>query len=324
MKIKMKPMVDSSKYVSRMLQLVSVLLLILSISCAVEVDYPVKNTRSCLQSISSAQLRKITREFIYAKPEMRAHMLEGISYIARKHKNSPTLPYVKLANYLKDISTAKHASTNGTNLNFSSLDGVELIEWPFAAVDLHIRPWKRIQEPVWHDYPIPRHLMVENFPVFRGERNLLKGLGHDAFPLARNSLVWSHLRTLFSQGTTSYDSPARDIWHQDVFKHTGDSLGSPYLGSTRDYDIARRFGKRPATSWSAIIEARVEGIDINKVGEYFEALDFLKAPASMLPIEREVAINFGIQAYDIRGVWFHQEGGFTYFVKNPNFVKNKP
>lgn len=296
-----------------------ILAIVLNLSCAPQIDSQVKNTRACLQNITSLQLRKIAKEFIHAKRSARSELLEGISYLADTAENAKALPYKKLARYLGDISSTDLKPINGIEVAFAPFENVQVMTWPFEPVELQPRTWQRTTQPVWNDYPIPTHLMVENYPVFRGERNLLKGLHRGDFALAEDSTVWINLQALFANGTTSYDKSARDIWHQDVFKHTEDSLGSPYLGSTRDIEIARKFGRKPATPWSAIIEARVDGIDINKTGEYFEGFEFLQAPKSMLPIEKEIAINYGIEARNIRGVWFFDENGPTYFVKNPNF-----
>ncbi len=290
-----------------------------ALSCAPGIDSQVRNTRTCLQNITQVQLRKIAKEFIHAKRTTRSKLLEGIHYLADNAEASKAFPYKKLAHYLDDINSTDLRPLDGSEVDFAPFENVQSIAWPFEPVEIQPRTWQPIIQPVWNSYPIPEHLMVQDYPVFRGERDLLKGLQSSEFALAENSVVWAHLKALFANGTTSYDKPSRDIWHQDVFKHTEDSLGSPYLGSTKDVEIARKFGRKPATHWSAVIEARIDGIDINKTGEYFETFDFLQAPKSMLPIEKEIAINYGIRARDIRGVWFFEENGLTYFVQNPNY-----
>jgi hypothetical protein len=172
---------------------------------------------------------------------------------------------------------------------------------------------------LWQDLLIPEHLMVRNYPLYRGDGRLVGNSISEQSLFETGSLFWQNIHKLFSKGSyVTFEGVDRNL-HRDVYHHSIDNSFSGLLSSSKDFFAAARFGKLSGTPWSAIIEFRGSGVDVVKTAKYFEKLVFLGLSRSLFPDEKEVSIIHGIHAENIKGVWLMRAGFGMYFIENPNF-----
>lgn len=172
---------------------------------------------------------------------------------------------------------------------------------------------------LWQDLLIPEHLMVRNYPLYRGDGRLVGNSISEQSLFETGSLFWQNIHKLFSKGSyVTFEGVDRNL-HRDVYHHSIDNSFSGLLSSSKDFFAAARFGKLSGTPWSAIIEFRGSGVDVVKTAKYFEKLAFLGLSRSLFPDEKEVSVIHGIHAENIKGVWLIRAGFGMYFIENPNF-----
>lgn len=182
-------------------------------------------------------------------------------------------------------------------------------------------PRRLIEErPSWDGVPIPLKLKSRSVVVYRGDKRL-------RFNTADQSLLeeWSPFRVgiknLFSNGIDPSKKWNGSKMGADLAQHMVSSKGSMFISTSKSYEVAKTFGKSEGSEWSLVIEAVVNGYDLQNLESYFERLDFIFQTSTIAHIssEVEVSVNEPIQPTHIRGLWLSGEKGDTMFIKNPNW-----
>lgn len=262
----------------------------------------------------------MAERFATQSPAGRNRMVSQLDALLPQIAVKDDRPFRSLLNYWRDVTEQRSAEVDGRHIAMAYLGDASPLSIG-GVPDAPPPAWKAIKEPLWNGLPVPPSAKVKNYPLFRGENRLID------FKMAKNgqlfhedSLVWKRLNDLFSQGKSAAHKTHISALHSDVFIHSLDSFGSAFIGSTTFFQNARDFGRKSGTNWSAIIEFRGDGVDVNEVSRYFEKIPLLNASKARFPLEMEVAINYGIDPRSIRAVWFIHKSAKMYYVLNPNFV----
>lgn len=290
---------------------------------------PVFNSSSCLFSFPSHRFRQVAYRFTQSEPEKRSKLLKSYQKALSKGQIQGDKRFHQLLEYLEDAESSAASALDGAHLPFRALEDREWKVLIFDSPELLGQKKAHrlvLQKDVhWSGYLIPKHLMVKNYPLFRGSRHLAASLSSLDELTQADSPVFSALKDLFTIGlenpNRSFNSPK-----SDVFQHTLSSDNSRFLSSSMDFRVATRFSIDPENVWSAVVEFRGVGVDVNKTSAYFSQYSFLSAGRAHHQIEREIVVTASrIQAHDIRGVWFFRNKpdkasqDRQVFIPNPNY-----
>lgn len=278
----------------------------------------------CSGSLKDAWLRQLASHFISQNVHSRETIAELLdAKLAGKTNLGPEIPATKLQqlhSYFQDIITPQKGPFDGSSMPSKEIGDHVLVITPpeHSRIAQQRRKWPRLHEAYWNGWIIPQRTQVENFPLYRGDK-IFTQMSFSRNILAQDSPLWPRLSELFSKGMYIDIQSVHHPLHQDVFEHTIDSSHSKFIASSKDFHIATEFGLNPAQGWSAIIEFRGDGIDVAATGRYFEKLAFLRAMPALMGQEKEVAIPYGVEAHNIRGLWLIGNNGQQVFIQNPNF-----
>jgi hypothetical protein len=232
----------------------------------------------------------------------------------------------KLKSYFDDILNPKPFIEDGRSRKFRVISK-DVLLLPFATeAGRKARAWPAKplpgdrNEAYWQSWPIPRHLQVVNYPLYRGDKAFAQmGQAHNI--LAEESPLWAMLDDIFVNGFYIDENAVQRFLHHDVFEHSIDSSSSAFISSSKDFQVASDFGLDKSTGWSGVLEFRGQGIDVVATSEYFSRLRFLRVLSALSPHENEVAVSYGVKADQIRGLWLIDPSGRSLFIANPNFVE---
>lgn len=265
----------------------------------------------------SKRLQRAATQFTNASQEQRLRM----HHRYQESLDNQLLPSKKslkqLARYFSDITDSSKEPLSGAYLQvMNSNKANKVIELEIGALDT--RSVNETVTPFWSGYAIPESVYVRDYPLYRGEQSLIEELGSSLEPLNEKILV--NIERLFTSGMSLKKLEGdRYFYRPDAFLHSLDSSQSELLSSSTNFDVARRFGIKAGSKWSAVIEFRGYGVDINKADYYFSQFEFLKTGSSMHSSEFEVAINQTVQPSQIRGVWLINGRDEKILIKNPNY-----
>lgn len=296
-------------------------------ACRNEYNEPYRPSISsfCQTPLKEAWLRHLASHFVSQDFNGRQELLEALDKRLQNGTDKAIKPgdnasaVYKLKGYFDDILNPKPANYDGSSLGFRSISKDVLVLRVESKLNEKPKNWSQeIKEVYWNLWPIPQHLKVTNYPLFRGDK-IFTEIGHSKNILAHDSPLWLRVQEIFANGFYINKKSDQVYLHQDVFEHTIDSSSSKFIASTKDFEVASEFGLDDSTGWSGVLEFRGEGIDIVATGDYFSALGFLRAMPALSTREKEVAILYGVKAKDIRGLWLTDLKGRSVFIANPNF-----
>lgn len=274
---------------------------------------------SCRKAFSRLSAKKLAEHFTNSPDRVRLQMVSQFETLLSGLSLDKQHPFHRILHHWQEIIEPKASAVDGRHIPMAYLGDAERLK--IGQVPDPIPPkWVSIKEPLWNGMPIPESAKVKHYPLFRGDNLLIDFKMRTKEKLfQQDSLLWERLRKLFSEGMSADDKPYVSRLHKDVHIHTLQSFGSAFLASSTFFQNARDFGRKPGTPWSAMIEFRGDGVDVNAASRYFENLAFLNIAKARFPLEMEVAVNYGVDPRHIRAVWLVHTSGKLYYVLNPNF-----
>lgn len=225
--------------------------------------------------------------------------------------------YESAYRYFTDMITESSSAPEPISLrSLERATVLELTNVP-SPKPISLKPMVR---PSWDGVPVSTKLKSKRVLVYRGDSRL-------RFNTADQSLTekWSPfrigLRELFSEGIDPYKKWNRLPKGADLTLHMITSGGSMFLSTSKQFEVARTFGKKAESEWSIIVEMVVDGYDLQKLETYFQGLDFINPNRTIAYIsnESEISVSEPIQASSIRGVWLDSRNGTQIFIQNPNW-----
>jgi hypothetical protein len=295
--------------------------------------YLQSNSSFCQSAFTPSLLRQLASHFVSQDLRGRRAIFDTLDESIKAQKvqghealdNSGSAVY-KLKGYFDDILNPKPFREDGRSRKFRVISN-DVLVLPFAtkgglkpkAWPTELLPSDR-SEAYWQSWPIPRHLQVVNYPLYRGDK-VFTQMGQSQSILADDSPLWDLLDDIFLNGFYIADSAGQRFFHHDVFEHSIDSSSSTFISSSKDFEVASDFGLDKSTGWSGVLEFRGQGIDVVATSEYFSRLGFLRSLPGLSPREKEVALSYGVMAYQIKGLWLIDRSGRKVFIPNPNFVE---
>lgn len=278
----------------------------------------------CWSKVPSHRLRQSASNFSQLSPKSRPLAFDRYKLAIERGQIPTDRTFQHLLEYFSDSVDPNLAPVDGSQIQFRSASHVRNITIDGVAPSDRIFDNSAVADLYWSGYLIPQHMMVKNYPLFRGNRELISTSFDFYDEIDPKSEFAQKLQKLFSYGLQTKKS-AGNSQHQDIFLHTLDSENSSFLASTMDFETALRFGIDPDSQISAVVEFRGIGVDVNKTSAYFDSYSFLKAGKSQTPFEREIVVTSDILPKDIRGVWVFTNklifGNKQVFIANPNFEK---
>lgn len=304
----------------------STLLLISSIiilsSCREKDNIKTASNRltSCFSKTQTSRLQRLAEHFSRLSDKQRLRMQQRLDRSLENHLLPAKSNIINLSNYFRDVTEQSQYALDGSDVRTRSLnDDIKVVELEMnRPEDVSVE----IIETFWSGYALPDSLFVKNFPLFRGDKSLLAEFRDNGSPLSEKNL--QSIKSLFSEGLSLKKLQGTDYFdNADAFLHSLDSSRSQLLSSSTNFEVAKRFGIVPGGTWSAVIEFRGYGVDINKAAYYFSQFDFLNAGTSKYNTELEIAVSRSVPPSQIKGVWLMSADGETIFIKNPLFKISK-
>lgn len=290
------------------------------------------NSSFCQSALAPSLLRQLASHFVSQDLTGQRVIFETFdeSIRAQKPQNHDALEnrgsaVYKLKGYFDDILNPKPFIEDGRSKKFQVISN-DVLVLPFATkTGRKAKDWPKAlpsdrTEAYWQSWPIPRHLQVVNYPLYRGDK-VFAQIGQTRNILADDSPLWEMLDDIFVNGFYITENAVQRFFHNDVFEHTIDSSSSTFISSSKNFEVASDFGLDQSTGWSGVLEFRGQGIDVVATSEYFSRLGFLQVLSALSPLEHEVAISHGVKAYQIRGLWLLDRSGRRVFISNPNYVE---
>ncbi len=274
---------------------------------------------SCHKVSGKLSAKRLAQHFASSPDRVRFQMVSQFETLLSSLSLDKQHPFHRLLNYWQNIIEPSTSAVDGRHIPMAYLGDAEA--HAISQVPDVVPPtWISLKEPLWNGMPVPESAKVKQYPLFRGENLLIDLKMRTKEKLFQeDSLLWKRLRKLFSEGMSANDKPYISRLHNDAHLHTLESSGSAFLASSIFFQNARDFGRKPGTPWSAMIEFRGDGVNVNEASKYFENLAFLNIAKARFPLEMEVAVNYGVDPRHIRAVWLVHTSGKLYYVLNPNF-----
>jgi len=276
----------------------------------------INNLISCLPKTQASRLQRLAEHFSHLSGKQRLRMQQRLDQSLENELLPAKSKISKLSNYFRDVTDQNQHPLDGSGVSTRSVDddiqivGIEVGRLENVSIE--------IIEPFWSGYALPDVLFVKNFPLFRGDQSLVASLLDSGSPLSEKNL--KSIKSLFAEGLSLKKLQGTDYFdNADAFLHSLDSSRSQLLSSSTNFEVARRFGIVPGAKWSAIIEFRGYGVDINKAAYYFSQFDFLNVGTSIYNTELEIAVSRSVPPTKIKGVWLISAAGETIFIKNSNY-----